>query len=278
MESADVLKPKKTWKNLGVRFVSAVVLCLICMAPFYFGGWLWAALAVLFTSRMSYEWVRMSAKTSSRLAFVLPTLGIVIASIYAVQGYWLYAIIASLITAAASAANRLRSDGTFWAGLGALYILIPCITVIGLRGSEVGFQTAGFQTLIYIVLVVIAADVAAYFGGSYFKGPKLSPKLSPNKTWSGFVSGLIFAMFVGAIATHFIFGSFFRGFFLAIFVVILSVAGDLLESGLKRKLQVKDTGDLLPGHGGLLDRLDSLMLASVGFALLVWLIPSVWPL
>lgn len=278
MESSVRLKPKKTWKNLGARFVSAVVLVLVCMAPFYLGGWLWAGLAVLFTSRMSYEWVRMSGTKSSRLAFILPITGIIIASIYTVQDYWLYAVITAFVTAAICAANRLRSDGTFWAGLGVLYILIPCITVINLRGNDIGFQTAGFQTLLYIVLVVVAADVGAYFGGSYFKGPKLSPKLSPNKTWSGFLSGLIFAMFIGAIVTHFIFGSFFRGFFLATFVVVLSVAGDLLESGLKRKLQVKDTGDLLPGHGGLLDRLDSLMLASVGFALLIWLIPSVWPI
>lgn len=277
METAEEVKPKKTWKNLGVRFVSAVVLVLICMTPFYFGGWLWAALAVLFTSRMSYEWVRMSATTPSRLAYILPILGIIVAGTYAVQGLWVYSAIAVLITAAISAANRLRSTGTFWAGLGALYILVPCVVIIGLRGNDVGFHTAGFQTLIFIVMVVIAADVGAYFGGSYFKGPKLSPKLSPNKTWSGFFSGLIFAMLIGAIATHYIFGSYARGVFLAIPVVILSVAGDLLESGLKRKLEVKDTGELLPGHGGLLDRLDSLMMATVGFGLLIWLMPSIWP-
>jgi phosphatidate cytidylyltransferase len=277
MDTAAVT-PKKTWKNLGVRFVSAVVLAAVCIAPFYFGGWLWAALAVLFSGRMMYEWVRMSDLQPTRLAYWLPLFGIAIASIYVVQGLWLYAILTALICAAICAGERLRRGGSLWAGLGALYILIPCLTLIGLRGNEVGFNTAGFQTVIYIVLVVVAADVGAYFGGSYFKGPKLSPKLSPNKTWSGFFSGLIFAVILGGVATSFIFNSFFFGLLMAIPVVLLSVGGDLLESGLKRQLEVKDTGDLLPGHGGLLDRLDSLMLAAVGFGLIISIIPAAWPI
>jgi phosphatidate cytidylyltransferase len=277
MDTAAVT-PKKTWKNLGVRFVSAVVLAAVCIAPFYFGGWLWAALAVLFSGRMMYEWVRMSDHQPTRLAYWLPLFGIAIASIYVVQGLWLYAILTALICAAICAGERLRRGGSLWAGLGALYILIPCLTLIGLRGNEVGFNTAGFQTVIYIVLVVVAADVGAYFGGSYFKGPKLSPKLSPNKTWSGFFSGLIFAVILGGVATSFIFNSFFFGLLMAIPVVLLSVGGDLLESGLKRQLEVKDTGDLLPGHGGLLDRLDSLMLAAVGFGLIISIIPAAWPI
>lgn len=277
MDTAAVT-PKKTWKNLGVRFVSAVVLAAVCIAPFYFGGWLWAALAVLFSGRMMYEWVRMSDPQPTRLAYWLPLFGIAIASIYVVQGLWLYAILTALICAAICAGERLRRGGSLWAGLGALYILIPCLTLIGLRGNEVGFNTAGFQTVIYIVLVVVAADVGAYFGGSYFKGPKLSPKLSPNKTWSGFFSGLIFAVILGGVATSFIFNSFFFGLLMAIPVVLLSVGGDLLESGLKRQLEVKDTGDLLPGHGGLLDRLDSLMLAAVGFGLIISIIPAAWPI
>jgi phosphatidate cytidylyltransferase len=277
MDTAAVT-PKKTWKNLGVRFVSAVVLAAVCIAPFYFGGWLWAALAVLFSGRMMYEWVRMSDLQPTRLAYWLPLFGIAIASIYVVQGLWLYAILTALICAAICAGERLRRGGSLWAGLGALYILIPCLTLIGLRGNEVGFNTAGFQTVIYIVIVVVAADVGAYFGGSYFKGPKLSPKLSPNKTWSGFFSGLIFAVILGGVATSFIFNSFFFGLLMAIPVVLLSVGGDLLESGLKRQLEVKDTGDLLPGHGGLLDRLDSLMLAAVGFGLIISIIPAAWPI
>lgn len=276
MDIPSSLKPKKTWKDLGVRFISAVVLFLVCMAPFYFGGWVWAILAALFSSRIIYEWIRMSDANPTGASYVLPILGIVIASIYAVQGLWMYSILVAIITAILCSLERSPRGDVLWAGFGVLYVMIPCLTIIGLRGNEIGFNTSGFQTLIFIILVVIAADVGAYFGGSYFKGPKLSPKLSPNKTWSGFVSGLFLAVLVGGIITMFIQSSFFYGFLIAFPVVLLSVGGDLFESGLKRKLKVKDTGDLLPGHGGLLDRLDSLMAASVGFWLLTILIPGLW--
>jgi len=214
MSSAVSSPTKKTWKDLGVRFVSAVVLLLICMAPFYFGGWAWAALAALFGSRMLYEWVRMSDLGAGKLAYGLPILGIIISAIYAVQGYWIYAGILCLITAAVSIFERMRrgkdAGKGLWSGFGVLYILVPCLTIIALRGNEVGFDTFGFK--------------------------------------------------------------------IAIPVVFLSVGGDLFESGLKRKLKVKDTGELMPGHGGLLDRLDSLMAASVGFAILIYLFPSIWTL
>ena len=143
---------------------------------------------------------------------------------------------------------------------------------------ESGFAADGFKTLIFVLLVVIAADVGAYFGGSFFKGAKLAPKLSPNKTWSGFFSGLIFGASIGGIVGWIIGLNFLLGMTFAVPIVLLSVLGDLLESGLKRVLNVKDTGSLLPGHGGLLDRLDSLMLAVVGVACMLFFVPNIWPL
>ena len=189
-----------------------------------------------------------------------------------------FALIAVAVTTVLAAAERARRGGLLWSGLGFLYIVIPSMAIVGIRGVENGFATEGFAKLLYVILIVVAADVGAYFGGSYFKGPKLSPKLSPNKTWSGFFSGLVSGALIGGIVGHIIGIGFVFGFGLAIPIVILSVLGDLLESGVKRRLNVKDAGDLLPGHGGLLDRLDSLMMAIVGVVVIFAVTPDLWPL
>jgi len=251
MAEAPTAKPK--FKGVWVRFISAVALVLLCIAPFYFGGWLWAALAGLFGGRMLFEWVRMSDPSPALPSFIAPILGLLVSTVYIVQDDNVLAVIAVLMTAAAVA------------------------TIHMLRGIEVGFNTIGFQRLLFILACVIGADVGAYFGGSAFGGPKLAPKLSPNKTWSGFFSGQVVAIILGAVFGAIINIGWVSGAILALPIAILSVLGDLFESGVKRELGVKDTGGLMPGHGGLLDRLDSLMAAIVGFAIMLFLFPTIWP-
>jgi len=270
--------PKKTWKNLGVRAATGLALAIICVVPLYFGGWVWAALIAIFGGRMAYEWVRMSDPKPNLAAYVIPIIGLIVGVIYTVQDQHSFAVLAVLITAICAGLARMRRGGVLWSSLGILYILIPSLVMIALRGFGSGFGTRGFSLLIFIIACVIAADVGAYFGGSYFKGKKLAPTLSPNKTWSGAISGFVFALIIGAIAATIIGLSPVYGVMLAAPIVILSVLGDLLESALKRKLNVKDSGGLLPGHGGLLDRLDSLMLAVVGAAILVHILPNIWPI
>ncbi len=269
---------KPIWNNVGIRAITALAFAAICILPLYFGGWPWAILVSTIGGRMMWEWVSMSDAAPTRLAFILPIIGIVIANFYMAQSLWLYAFISVFFAALLAALERSRRGGLLWAGLGYLYIIIPCLIIVAIRGVENGFATEGFSKLIYIILVVVAADVGAYFGGSFFKGPKLAPKLSPNKTWSGFACGAIFGILIGGIVGQVIGLGFLIGLVLAIPIVILSVLGDLLESGLKRVLNVKDTGALLPGHGGLLDRLDSLMLAVVGTGVILYIAPNIWPL
>ena len=235
-------------------------------------------LVALLGGRMMWEWVRMSDPMPTRPAFIIPIVGVVIACFYMAQQNLLFALITAGIATILAALERSRRGGVLWSSLGYLYIVIPSMAIVGIRGVENGFATEGFSKLIYVILIVVAADVGAYFGGSYFKGPKLSPKLSPNKTWSGFFSGLTFGALIGGGVGHIIGLGFPLGFGLAIPIVILSVLGDLLESGLKRRLNVKDAGELLPGHGGLLDRLDSLMMAIVGVVAILAVAPDLWPL
>lgn len=274
---------KSKWSNLGVRFVSAVGLLLVCLAPFYFGGWLWAILAGLFGGRMIYEWVRMSDPSPRLPAYLAPILGLLAGVVYTVEKDIGFAVSAVLITALAVAGIqyvREREEGhsrLIWAVLGVFYIIVPTLLMIGMRGNDVGFDTVGFQRLLFIMACVIGADVGAYFGGSTIGGPKLAPKLSPNKTWSGFFTGQILAVLLGALIGNAVGIGWLSGAMLALPIAILSVLGDLFESGVKRKLNVKDTGGLMPGHGGLLDRLDSLMAAIVGAALCLALFPGIWP-
>jgi len=275
---AAPLQKKPIFKNVGVRAATALLFAAICIPPLYFGGWPWAILVALLGGRMMWEWVRMSDPVPTRLAYIIPIIGVAVACFYMAQQNLAFAVVTAAIAALVAALERARRGGLLWSGLGYLYIVIPSMVIVGIRGVENGFATEGFTKLIYVILIVVAADVGAYFGGSYFKGPKMSPKLSPNKTWSGFFSGLSFGALLGGVAGHVVGLGFLFGVGLAIPIVILSVLGDLLESGLKRRLNVKDAGDLLPGHGGLLDRLDSLMLAVVGTVAILYIAPNIWPL
>ena len=276
--STKSAEKKPLFKNVGVRAATALLFAAICIPPLYFGGWAWAVLVALLGGRMMWEWVRMSDPMPTRPAFIIPIVGVVIACFYMAQQNLLFALITAGIATILAALERSRRGGLLWSSLGYLYIVIPSMAIVGIRGIENGFATEGFTKLIYVILIVVAADVGAYFGGSYFKGPKLSPKLSPNKTWSGFFSGLTFGALIGGAVGHIIGLGLPLGFGLAIPIVILSVLGDLLESGLKRRLNVKDAGELLPGHGGLLDRLDSLMMAIVGVVAILAVAPDLWPL
>ena len=274
----DASDKPRIWKNVGLRAVTALLFAGICIFPLYFGGWPWAILVALLGSVATWEWVRMSDPAPTRLAYILPILGIIIATVYVVQSKYNLAIFTVAIAGLLAALERSRRGGLLWAGLGYLYIVIPTLVIICLRGMENGFLSEGFTKLFYIIIIVVAADVGAYFGGSYFKGAKLAPKLSPNKTWSGFVSGLLFGALMGGLLGVVFKLGFALGLLLAIPLIILSVFGDLLESGLKRVLNVKDAGELLPGHGGVLDRLDSLMMAAIGAATFFHLWPNFWPI
>lgn len=281
MADASIQKPK--FSGVWVRLISAVGLVLLCLAPFYFGGWLWAFLAGLFGGRMLFEWVRMSDPSPAFPAYLTPILGLLAGIVYTVQYNFGYAALCILITAIAVGGIQLvrkgdvRQSRIVWAVLGVVYIILPTLLMVGLRGNEIGFDTVGFQRLLFVMACVIGADVGAYFGGSTIGGPKLAPKLSPNKTWSGFFSGQVLAILLGAIFGHLVGIGWVSGALLALPIAILSVLGDLFESGVKRNLNVKDTGGLMPGHGGLLDRLDSLMAAIIGFAIILVLFPGVWP-
>jgi phosphatidate cytidylyltransferase len=174
-------------------------------------------------------------------------------------GFWEWI---AIVRAAEPASARLN-----WMGLGIPYVAIPCAAFILLRQAE----PAGWIAIVFILAVVWATDVAAFFGGRSFGGPKLWPRVSPKKTWSGALSGLFAAMAAGGLTAMLTrAGHPAAGMAIAIPLSIAAQAGDLLESSLKRKFDVKDSGRIIPGHGGVLDRVDGLF----GAAPLAWLIAA----
>lgn len=130
------------------------------------------------------------------------------------------------------------------------------------------YSEYGVWFLVWLLLAVSVADVCAYYGGKRFGSTPLCTA-SPNKTWEGAVCGLVLGVAVGTITGIGIFDGFFCSLFATIFIIVLSMIGDLLESALKRRAEVKDSSNILPGHGGLLDRIDAIMFGAVAMLLVL---------
>jgi phosphatidate cytidylyltransferase len=147
--------------------------------------------------------------------------------------------------------------------LGAIYVGLPVFALLLMRE-----QTGGLIYAVWALALVWACDIGAYFSGRTFGGPKLSPAISPNKTWAGLIGGVILASLF-AEAMHQVYSLPLRLALATPGLAVLAVLGDLYESWLKRRAGVKDSGTLLPGHGGVLDRLDGLVPVAPCAALLV---------
>ena len=163
---------------------------------------------------------------------------------------------------------RPAEDYKKWQIIGVFYILIPVYSVIKIRLLD-GEQN-GEQILLWMFAIIWSTDIMAFFIGKSFGGPKIAPHISPNKTWSGAVGGLITSAIIGVISASVLFkGSIV--FFIAISVIlsIIEQVSDLIESKIKRTFGVKDSGSIIPGHGGVLDRLDGMILVAPAVLLLL---------
>ncbi|MEX0693419.1 MAG: phosphatidate cytidylyltransferase [Rhodospirillales bacterium] len=158
--------------------------------------------------------------------------------------------------------SRMCDGNTLWLIIGAAYVSIPCGILIWLRADA----TPGMITIFWLFAVVWSADSAAYLFGRAIGGPKLAPRISPKKTWAGFIGGVGFASIVGGSFALFWDGAPATVALWACVVAIFSQAGDLFESFVKRHFGVKDSSRLIPGHGGLLDRVDALVSGAVALA------------
>ncbi|HYF22212.1 MAG TPA: phosphatidate cytidylyltransferase [Caulobacteraceae bacterium] len=253
------------WNDLGVRVLSAVVLIPAAVAAVAQGGWLFLLLVSIGAALLSIEWALMSAPQAPSRVAIAVAAGVLLAVFAGDLGDFSAAFVLLVFGAAAAGlyARRLGASAID-AAYGVLYIGWPCVVLVWLREQE----PDGRAWTILLFTVAWASDIAAYVVGNTFKGPKLWPRFSPNKTWSGFVGGLLAGMIAAAVTVGFV-DTGMRPVTAAIVGLVVALAtmgGDLWESALKRRFGVKDAGHLIPGHGGLMDRVDGLMFAVVAIA------------
>jgi phosphatidate cytidylyltransferase len=251
--------------DLRTRVLSAAILAPLGLAALALGGPLWDAVIVLAAGAAATEWsgiTRGPAQARPALRNVLVAL-VMLVTLCAASGHPLAA--AALLLAGMAA--LLPSAAAMSAG--AAYIAIPSVALVWLRA-----QPGGLPTLLLVMLTVWSSDTGAYIAGRLFGGPKLAPSISPSKTWSGAAGGLLAACLVGAVfalAAPAHRPPFTGGIAITVLLAgllgIASQLGDLAESAVKRRFGVKDSGRLIPGHGGLLDRVDGLIAAAPAAAL-----------
>lgn len=253
------------WTNLGLRVASAVVLVPAALAAAWFGGWPYLVLIAIGVALLAIEWGGMSAPVSPTRVAAAVAAAVLIAVFVGYRGDFIWAWGAIALTAVGAAIiARGVAERPADAAFGVLYIAPAALCLVWLRQTD-----QGHWWIIMLFAATWAADVGAFAVGSTLKGPKLWPRFSPNKTWSGFAGGLAAATCVGALMASL---PAFKLNLLAAALIGLAVglatmAGDLWESAIKRRFGVKDSGDLIPGHGGLLDRVDGLMFAVVVMAI-----------
>jgi phosphatidate cytidylyltransferase len=266
----------KPWRDLKKRAISAAVLgpgALLCI---WLGALPWTALMAVAIAGLVWEWVHLCGLRNRALPGAAVPLAVFIACAFAAFQMTGAALIMLGLGFAATwvgAGWMRRRDGqpapAGWLAFGVLYIGIAGISLIELRHDN----EAGRDNVLFLIAVVWASDIGAYLFGRLIGGPKLAPAISPGKTWSGAVGGLICCMAVGALAATWATPTPDNTLKAAILAGVLGIAtqlGDLLESAFKRHFNVKDSSALIPGHGGLLDRLDGLLAAAPVAALLAF--------
>ena len=250
---------------MRLRVLSAAILIPLATGCIWMGGAAFSGLVALTTAGLAYEWLGL-CKQPLRSRQAVPFVTLPLAVVLTVLGQTMVALLVVLAAAALAALlNRSRPARTSLA-FGLPYLGLGAVALVWLRQAA---GTGGTNVMV-LLLIVWASDIGAYLVGRTVGGPRLAPAISPGKTWSGAVGGLAAAAGTGFAASVWLGGSsaFWRPAGLAALIGAIGQIGDLFESLLKRHFGVKDSGSMIPGHGGLLDRLDAVLTAAPAASLL----------
>ncbi|MGR3782572.1 MAG: phosphatidate cytidylyltransferase [Albimonas sp.] len=259
----------RSFADLRARTLAGVAMAALAALALGLGGWIAAAFAAACAGGMGWELRRMTAGRFDGAGWAIAAAGV--AASLATQGAFFRSGLAVAAACLIAALLLTRRDGAWarWATvIGGGYVAVACAGLVDLRDDPL----YGWEAVLWVVLVVVATDVGAYFAGRIIGGPKLWPRVSPSKTWAGLGGGMACATAVGAIFSSATTGTLIHEVAIVSGVMaVVSQGGDLAESSLKRRAGVKDSSNLIPGHGGLLDRMDGLMAAALVAAILTFL-------
>lgn len=245
------------WSDLTARIGSAAVLTVVAGTEVWLGGLWFESFIAIAGGLMTWELVRMIAPDKRGLAVQMAVLsGVSIALAYHLPALYRLPVLIAPALVGAGQVGRMKG----------LYLVFAAWIALGALGFLWLRETVGLVWMLWLILVVVATDVAGYFVGKSIGGPKFWPRVSPKKTWSGILGGWAAAAGVGVLFAW----NTPAGAALVLLSVIASMAsqaGDIAESALKRHAGVKDSSNLIPGHGGFLDRFDGMM-GAVVFVLL----------
>ncbi len=265
------LLDKVSGPGLVRRILSSLVLAPPVLAAVYFGSPWVEAMLLLAAAEMAREWAKLcDGGRVSPGGIVIAAGAIVAIALLSWSGIGVALVVVVATAAAAFASGLPRGRETaVWLAAGAPVVALPCLAFLWLRLET----EQGRELCFWLLAAVWATDIGAYAVGRTVGGPRLWPRVSPGKTWSGLAGGVAAAAVVG-LATAWLIGAD-RAVALAVagvLVALVSQSGDLAESAVKRRFGVKDAGKLIPGHGGLLDRVDGLITSIPAVAVAVWLL------
>jgi phosphatidate cytidylyltransferase len=261
-EDKPAPSPRPGAGDLLPRLISGVVLGAVALGLAWAGPKPFALLVLLVSLLMSWEWGRVVRGADFDLTFYIHAAAVTIAVLLAMFGFSALGL-AVLVAGTIIAIPLQFGERGLLSAAGVLYTGLPAVALLWLRGDE----PYGRMAVIFILALVAVTDTAAYFVGRAAGGPRLWPRISPNKTWSGLLGGILASAGAGALFAHLAGASVPALAVSGLMLGLVAQAGDLAESALKRHFGMKDASNLIPGHGGFMDRMDGVVTVAVTAAL-----------